>query len=299
MCAGTVAEVIQSVLNGADGCVFCFGHSKLGNNRSNTHALGLWTGANPPCGLVASCVCVCIRLCMHTHVCISVSVFHSACLSTGPRPSKGEGGGLVSADAESILSLLRLCLCLGVAPSNPSQAGFWEKLFSSKGARTPRCRPWRVLTQTRAQTNTFLTPRSDPVVFTPVHGCSIIPLGFWSSDNQSEFSESPWTAGRGQKQREFKLWFSPRITFFCCKESQLFYFIFIFLRYERNVCFFFAFLFCEMYQYERSHWMWHSSIYPISFHEESYYSLISITVLFALKKELFSFHLSIETGQLT
>uniref|UniRef100_UPI001EAEA058 kinesin-like protein KIF26B n=1 Tax=Oncorhynchus gorbuscha TaxID=8017 RepID=UPI001EAEA058 len=29
VCAGTVAEVIQSVVNGADGCVFCFGHSKL------------------------------------------------------------------------------------------------------------------------------------------------------------------------------------------------------------------------------------------------------------------------------
>ncbi|XP_049319432.1 kinesin-like protein KIF26B isoform X3 [Astyanax mexicanus] len=32
VCAGTVAEVIQSVLNGADGCVFCFGHSKLGKS---------------------------------------------------------------------------------------------------------------------------------------------------------------------------------------------------------------------------------------------------------------------------
>ncbi|KAG8444384.1 hypothetical protein GDO86_009535, partial [Hymenochirus boettgeri] len=30
VCAATVAEVIQSVVNGADGCVFCFGHSKLG-----------------------------------------------------------------------------------------------------------------------------------------------------------------------------------------------------------------------------------------------------------------------------
>uniref|UniRef100_A0A3Q3IXB7 Kinesin motor domain-containing protein n=1 Tax=Monopterus albus TaxID=43700 RepID=A0A3Q3IXB7_MONAL len=30
--AGTVAEVIQSVVNGADGCVFCFGHSKLGKS---------------------------------------------------------------------------------------------------------------------------------------------------------------------------------------------------------------------------------------------------------------------------
>ncbi|KAK2085916.1 Kinesin-like protein kif26b, partial [Saguinus oedipus] len=31
VCAGTVAEVIQSVVNGADGCVFCFGHAKLGS----------------------------------------------------------------------------------------------------------------------------------------------------------------------------------------------------------------------------------------------------------------------------
>ncbi|XP_043914051.1 kinesin-like protein KIF26B isoform X2 [Protopterus annectens] len=32
VCAGTVAEVIQSVVNGADGCVFCFGHLKLGKS---------------------------------------------------------------------------------------------------------------------------------------------------------------------------------------------------------------------------------------------------------------------------
>lgn len=30
MCSGTVAEVIQSVVNGADGCIFCFGQVKLG-----------------------------------------------------------------------------------------------------------------------------------------------------------------------------------------------------------------------------------------------------------------------------
>ncbi|XP_072321711.1 kinesin-like protein KIF26B isoform X2 [Eucyclogobius newberryi] len=34
VCAGTVAEVIQSVVNGADGCVFCFGHSKLGKSHT-------------------------------------------------------------------------------------------------------------------------------------------------------------------------------------------------------------------------------------------------------------------------
>lgn len=37
MCAGTVAEVIQSVVNGADGCVFCFGHSKLGKTLAHAH----------------------------------------------------------------------------------------------------------------------------------------------------------------------------------------------------------------------------------------------------------------------
>lgn len=30
VCSGTVAEVIQSVVNGADGCIFCFGQVKLG-----------------------------------------------------------------------------------------------------------------------------------------------------------------------------------------------------------------------------------------------------------------------------
>lgn len=128
-------------------------------------------------------------------------------------------------------SVCSVCVSVLAPPplSNPSQAGFWEKLFSSKVARTPRCRPRRVLTQTRAQTNTFLTPRSDPVVFIPAQGCSIIPLGFWSSDNQSEFSESPWTAGRGQNKREFKWWFSPRNTFFFLLQKEsvvLFYFYF-------------------------------------------------------------------------
>ncbi|XP_066533467.1 kinesin-like protein KIF26A isoform X1 [Hoplias malabaricus] len=32
VCSGTVAEVIQSVVNGADGCIFCFGHSNLGKS---------------------------------------------------------------------------------------------------------------------------------------------------------------------------------------------------------------------------------------------------------------------------
>lgn len=30
VCSGTVAEVIQSVVNGADGCIFSFGQVRLG-----------------------------------------------------------------------------------------------------------------------------------------------------------------------------------------------------------------------------------------------------------------------------
>ncbi|XP_043930272.1 kinesin-like protein KIF26A isoform X2 [Protopterus annectens] len=47
VCSGTVAEVIQSVVNGADGCIFCFGHVKLGKtytmigNDSSTQSLGI------------------------------------------------------------------------------------------------------------------------------------------------------------------------------------------------------------------------------------------------------------------
>uniref|UniRef100_A0A8C9SWA4 Kinesin family member 26B n=1 Tax=Scleropages formosus TaxID=113540 RepID=A0A8C9SWA4_SCLFO len=47
VCAGTVAEVIQSVVNGADGCVFCFGHAKLGKSYTmigkddSTQSLGI------------------------------------------------------------------------------------------------------------------------------------------------------------------------------------------------------------------------------------------------------------------
>ncbi|XP_058605680.1 kinesin-like protein KIF26A isoform X4 [Onychostoma macrolepis] len=33
VCSGTVAEVIQSVVNGADGCIFCFGHVKVVNAK--------------------------------------------------------------------------------------------------------------------------------------------------------------------------------------------------------------------------------------------------------------------------
>ncbi|KAJ3613366.1 hypothetical protein NHX12_019616 [Muraenolepis orangiensis] len=34
VCSGTVAEVLQSVVNGADGCIFCFGHVKLGKTHT-------------------------------------------------------------------------------------------------------------------------------------------------------------------------------------------------------------------------------------------------------------------------
>ncbi|XP_075471063.1 kinesin-like protein KIF26A isoform X3 [Ascaphus truei] len=47
VCSGTVAEVIQSVVNGADGCIFCFGHVKLGKSYTmigkdaSTQSLGI------------------------------------------------------------------------------------------------------------------------------------------------------------------------------------------------------------------------------------------------------------------
>ncbi|XP_044292893.1 kinesin-like protein KIF26A isoform X1 [Varanus komodoensis] len=47
VCSGTVAEVIQSVVNGADGCIFCFGHVKLGKSYTmfgkdnSTQGLGI------------------------------------------------------------------------------------------------------------------------------------------------------------------------------------------------------------------------------------------------------------------
>lgn len=92
-------------------------------------------------------------------------------------------------------------------PSNPSEAGFREKL-SSKGAPTPRCRPLRVLTQTRAQTNTFLEPRSGPVVFIPARGCSVVPLAVWSQTT-SRSAVSLLELLAGDKAREFRRCFSP------------------------------------------------------------------------------------------
>uniref|UniRef100_A0A3B4GPR0 Kinesin family member 26B n=1 Tax=Pundamilia nyererei TaxID=303518 RepID=A0A3B4GPR0_9CICH len=52
VCAGTVAEVIQSVVNGADGCVFCFGHSKLGKSYTMIgHDDSLQTLGIIPCAI--------------------------------------------------------------------------------------------------------------------------------------------------------------------------------------------------------------------------------------------------------
>ncbi|XP_047429434.1 kinesin-like protein KIF26A isoform X2 [Mugil cephalus] len=47
VCSGAVAEVIQSVVNGADGCIFCFGHANLGKTYTmigqdcSTQSLGV------------------------------------------------------------------------------------------------------------------------------------------------------------------------------------------------------------------------------------------------------------------
>ncbi|KAM3842568.1 kinesin-like protein KIF26A [Diretmus argenteus] len=47
VCSGTVAEVIQSVVNGADGCIFCYGHADLGKTYTmigqdcSTQSLGV------------------------------------------------------------------------------------------------------------------------------------------------------------------------------------------------------------------------------------------------------------------
>ncbi|KAM5129235.1 kinesin-like protein KIF26A [Mantella aurantiaca] len=47
VCSGTVADVIQSAVNGADGCIFCFGHVKLGKTYTmigkdaSTQSLGI------------------------------------------------------------------------------------------------------------------------------------------------------------------------------------------------------------------------------------------------------------------
>uniref|UniRef100_A0A3B3WZ04 Kinesin motor domain-containing protein n=1 Tax=Poecilia mexicana TaxID=48701 RepID=A0A3B3WZ04_9TELE len=47
VCSGTVSEVIQSVVNGADGCIFCYGHANLGKTYTmigrdcSTQSLGV------------------------------------------------------------------------------------------------------------------------------------------------------------------------------------------------------------------------------------------------------------------
>lgn len=45
VCSGTVAEVVQSVVNGADGCIFCFGQVKLGKIRQPLHGHSWLSGA--------------------------------------------------------------------------------------------------------------------------------------------------------------------------------------------------------------------------------------------------------------
>lgn len=67
--------------------------------------------------LVSHLQCVCVS----DRQCVSLSLGR---LSTGPHLSERERRGLVSAEAESILSLLCLCFCLPSSPSNPSEAGF-------------------------------------------------------------------------------------------------------------------------------------------------------------------------------
>lgn len=39
VCSGTVAGVIQSVVNGADGCIFSYGHADLGTCSQPSHTL--------------------------------------------------------------------------------------------------------------------------------------------------------------------------------------------------------------------------------------------------------------------
>ncbi|KAF7651847.1 hypothetical protein LDENG_00104760 [Lucifuga dentata] len=47
VCSGTVMEVIQSVMKGADGCIFCYGHANLGKTytmigrQNSAHSLGV------------------------------------------------------------------------------------------------------------------------------------------------------------------------------------------------------------------------------------------------------------------
>ncbi len=56
VCSGTVAEVIQSVVNGADGCIFCFGQVKLGKllHWQEIRQDPLLTEENSHCSLLAT-----------------------------------------------------------------------------------------------------------------------------------------------------------------------------------------------------------------------------------------------------
>lgn len=56
VCSGTVAEVIQSVVNGADGCIFCFGQVKLGKllHWQQIREVPLLAKENSHCSLLAT-----------------------------------------------------------------------------------------------------------------------------------------------------------------------------------------------------------------------------------------------------
>lgn len=56
VCSGTVAEVIQSVVNGADGCIFCFGQVKLGKllHWQQIREVPLLAKENSRCSLLAT-----------------------------------------------------------------------------------------------------------------------------------------------------------------------------------------------------------------------------------------------------
>ena len=47
VCAGSVADTVQAVVNGADGCLFCYGHAHLGKNNHHPKS-PLQTHTLPP-----------------------------------------------------------------------------------------------------------------------------------------------------------------------------------------------------------------------------------------------------------
>ncbi|KAK2163259.1 hypothetical protein LSH36_83g06033 [Paralvinella palmiformis] len=45
VCATSLVDIVQSVVNGADGCLFCYGHARLGEYRSTMDVLHATTRA--------------------------------------------------------------------------------------------------------------------------------------------------------------------------------------------------------------------------------------------------------------